>query len=134
MSYSEKSSKYFDYSTCLLRLCDFTTFMSKNYLKFPNDSESLKNLDIQLWESGAKRRVNRTSKVKRRTNRQTTFRKHWPSGPMLWKLGIHMEKLLRDHQEITKAYHRVCKMKKLKIKITLEIHFFQHFSPRIPDL
>ena len=66
-------------------------------LLFPKDSESLKNLDIQLWEVGSKRRLNGTTKVNRQTdkqiNRQTdtrtdisTYRKHRPRGPMLWKL------------------------------------------------
>ena len=43
---------------------------------------------------GAKRRLNGTSKVNRRTNKQTdtrmdisTYRKHRPRGPMLWKWG-----------------------------------------------
>ena len=63
-------------------------------LLFPKDSKSLKILDIQLWEMGAKRHLNGTSKVNtqtdgqtdRRTNRQTdilTYRKHRPRGPML---------------------------------------------------
>ena len=43
----------------------------------PKDSESLKILDIRLWEVGAKRHLNVTSKVNRRTNRRLnrqTFR------------------------------------------------------------
>ena len=36
-------------------------------LLFPKDSESLKILDIQLWEVGAKRPLNGTSKVKKKT-------------------------------------------------------------------
>ena len=61
-------------------------------LFFPKDSESLKILDIRLREVGAKRPLNGTSKVNRQTNtptdRQTdisTYRKHRPRGPMLWK-------------------------------------------------
>ena len=57
-------------------------------LLFPKDSESLKILDIRLWEVVAKRRLNGTSKVNWRTDRKTdisTYRKHWPRGPMLWK-------------------------------------------------
>ena len=47
-------------------------------LLFPKDSESLKILDIQLREVGAKRRINGTSKVNRQTDncqtdRQTAF-------------------------------------------------------------
>ena len=34
-------------------------------LLFPKDSESLKILDIQLWEKGAKRPLKGTSKVKK---------------------------------------------------------------------
>ena len=59
---------------------------------FPKDSESLKILDIRLWEVGAKRCLNGTSKVNRQTDRRThretdisTFRKHRPRGPSLWK-------------------------------------------------
>ena len=39
--------------------------------------KNIKTLDNRLWEVGAKRRLNGTSKVKRRTNRKThgqTFR------------------------------------------------------------
>ena len=63
---------------------------------FPKDSESLKFLDNRLWEVGAKRRLNRTSKLNRQTDRRTdtqtdrqtdilTYRKHWPRRPILWK-------------------------------------------------
>ena len=80
---------------------DFRKFLNKNVhvwdhffpLLFPKDSESLKILDIRLWEVGAKRRLNGTSKVDRHTDRRTdrrtdksTYRKHRPRGPMLWKL------------------------------------------------
>ena len=40
-------------------------------LLFPKDSESLKIFDIRLWELGAKRPLNGTSKVNGQTNRQT---------------------------------------------------------------
>ena len=53
-------------------------------LLFPKDSESLKFLDIRLREVGAKRRLNGTSKVNRRTNGQTdgrTFRLIESIGP-----------------------------------------------------
>ena len=43
-------------------------------LLFPKDSESLKILDIWLWEVGAKRRLNCTSKVNRRTHTRTNTR------------------------------------------------------------
>ena len=70
-----------------------------NPLLFPKDSESLKILDIPLREVGAKRCLNGTSKVNtwtdrwtdRRTDRQTdisTYRKHRPIGPMLWKYAL----------------------------------------------
>ena len=62
----------------------------------PKDSESLKILDIQLQEVGAKGPLNGTSKVSRHTDGHTdrrthgqtaisTYRKHRPRGPMLWK-------------------------------------------------
>ena len=65
-------------------------------LLFPKDSESLKILDIRFWEVGAKRLLNGTSKVTRQTDTHTdthtethmdksTYRKHRPRGPMLWK-------------------------------------------------
>ena len=79
-------------------------------LLFPKDSKSLKILDIRLREVGANRRLNSTSKVNRQTDRRTektdrktdrqmdrqtdkqkdksTYRKHWPRGPMLWKFRI----------------------------------------------
>ena len=40
-------------------------------LLFPKDSESLKIFDIQLWEVGAKRLLNVTSKVNRQTDKHT---------------------------------------------------------------
>ena len=40
-------------------------------LLFPKDSESLKIFDIRLWEVGARRPLNGTSKVNGQTNRQT---------------------------------------------------------------
>ena len=61
-------------------------------LLFPKDSQFLKILDIRLW---AKRQLNGTSKVNRQTHRRThrqtdisTYRKHRPRGPMLWKDNI----------------------------------------------
>ena len=85
-------------------------------LLFPKDSESLRLLDIQLWEVWAKRRLNGTSKVNKRTDGQTerrkhrrsdilTYRKHQPRGPMLWKYKISSwmlklkcrDQLIRNH-------------------------------------
>ena len=40
-------------------------------LRFPKDPESLKIFDIRLWEVGAKRPLNGTSKVNGQTDRQT---------------------------------------------------------------
>ena len=58
-------------------------------LLFPKDSESLKFLDIRLWEVGSKRSLNGTLKVNtQKTDGQTdisTYRKHRPRGPILWK-------------------------------------------------
>ena len=39
-------------------------------LLFPKDFEYLKILDIQLWEVGAKKHLNDTSKVNRHTDTQ----------------------------------------------------------------
>ena len=80
---------------------NFRQFSNKNVhiwdhffpLLFPKDSESLKILVIRLREVGAKRPLNGTSKwtdthTDRRTDGQTdisTYRKHRPRGPMLWK-------------------------------------------------
>ena len=58
---------------------NFTPFFSKSFqigpllpLLFPKDSESLKILDIRLWEVGrAKRCLNGISKINRQTGRQT---------------------------------------------------------------
>ena len=69
-------------------------------LLFPNDSESLKILDIRLREVGAKRPLNGTSKVNGETDTHThtqtdksTYRKHRPRGPILGKFfGILGEK------------------------------------------
>ena len=63
---------------------DFRSFLGKNVqiwdhffpLLFPKDSESLKMLDIRLWEVGAKRRLNSTSKVNK------------------WKKKIHKKTLI----------------------------------------
>ena len=45
-------------------------------LFFPKNSESLKILDIRLWEVGAKRPLSGTSKVNRQTDRQTDGQTH----------------------------------------------------------
>ena len=58
---------------------DFKKFSNKNVqmldhffpLLSPKDSESLKILDSRLWEVGAKRRLNGTSKVNGQTHRRT---------------------------------------------------------------
>ena len=58
---------------------DLTPFISKSFqiwdhffpLPFPKESESLKMLDIQLQEVGAKTHLNGTSKVNRRTDGHT---------------------------------------------------------------
>ena len=51
-------------------------FLSKKFkiwdhsfsLLFPKNSESLKSVDIRLWDVGANRRLNGTSKINRRTH------------------------------------------------------------------
>ena len=58
---------------------DFTPFISKSFqignhflpLLFPNDSKSLKSLNIRLREVGATRHLNGTLKINRRTDRRT---------------------------------------------------------------
>ena len=50
-------------------------------LLFPKDSKSLKILDIQLWEVGAKRPLNGTSKVNRHTDGQTYTQHTGKLGP-----------------------------------------------------
>ena len=77
---------------------DFRPLANKNVqmldhffpLLFPKDSESLKILDIWLREVGAKRTLNGTSKVNTQTHThidKSTYWKHRPRGPMLWKLS-----------------------------------------------
>ena len=67
-------------------------------LLFPKDSESLKILDIRLREVGEKRPLNGTSRSEHtQTDRWTdksTYRKHLPWGPMLWKSRIRETKHL----------------------------------------
>ena len=71
---------------------DFTPFTSKSFqirdhffaLLLPKDCASLKFLDIQPWEVGAKRRLNGTSKMNTWTDKQTdkrTFRLIESIGP-----------------------------------------------------
>ena len=72
-------------------VCLFTFEVPFKRLFFPNYSESQNILDIQFREVGKKRRLNGTSKVNRQTRRQTdisTYRKHWPREPMLWKTSL----------------------------------------------
>ena len=79
-----------------LSLCDnFTPFISKSFqiwdhffaLFFPNDSEFLNNLDIQLSEVGAKGRLNGTSKVNRHTERQTHI---WTNQLICYKKSLNI--------------------------------------------
>ena len=64
---------------------DFRPFPNQNVqiwdhffpLLFLKDSESKKILHIRLWEVGAKRRLNGTSKVNTWTDRQTDKRPFW---------------------------------------------------------
>ena len=70
---------------------NFTPFISTSFqiwehfipLLFPKDSEYLIILDIQLWEVGAKRRFNGTSKV----NRRTYGRTHWQIFRLIERIG-----------------------------------------------
>ena len=72
--------------------CDFTPFVSTRFqicdpffpLLFSKDSKNLKSMDIGLREVVEKRRLNGTSKVNRRTDKQTdgrTFRLIESIGP-----------------------------------------------------
>ena len=95
---------------------DFRPFPNKNVeiwehffpLLFPKDSESLKIMDIQLWEVGAKRRLNGTSKVNTRTNRRTDRRTNrlieriGPEGRCFEKRQCGSTSCL----EINKSHHR----------------------------
>ena len=58
-------------------------------LLFPKDFKFKRILDIQLQEVGATRRLNSTPKVTRQTDK-STYRKHRPKGPMLWKVGTKL--------------------------------------------
>ena len=116
---------------------NFRQFSNKNvhiwdhFVPFfsPKDSESLKILDIWLWEVGAKRRLNGTSKVNRRTDghtdtqtdRQTdilTYRKHRPRGQMLWKFELNFSSF---------TWSSICSGKmnldiKMKLKLDCQFH------------
>ena len=98
-------------------------------LLFPKESESLKILDIRFWEVGAKKRLNGTSKVNTQTDKQTdrrtdilTYRKHWPRGPLLWKLVYFIEYPQIWFVIIDFFYAQICFLKVLfpPTKITLQ--------------
>ena len=65
---------------------NFRPFLSNNVqiwdhflpFLFPKNFESLKSLDIWLWEVGAKRRLKYSSKVNRQTDKQTHRWTFWP--------------------------------------------------------
>ena len=80
---------------CNMSLTYWTPFL------FPKNYESQKFLDIQLREVKAKIPLKGTSKVNRQTDKQTdknmdisTYRKHRPRGPMLWKLLLINKKVI----------------------------------------
>ena len=82
-------------------------------------------MDIRRWEVGAKRRLNGTSN--RRTNRQTdisTYRKHRPRGPMLWK-SVNLFKITLVPKSPNWLQAPVCLLKKpslwLKSILKLEL-------------
>ena len=77
----------------------------------PKDSESLKILDIQLCEVGAKRRSNGTSKVNTQTDGQTDKQKDGHFDFFVEILDLFMTK-----------------------KFKSETTSFHYFSPRIPNL
>ena len=92
---------------------DFTPFIRTSFhiwdhffpLLFPKNSKSLKKINIRLQEVWAKRRLNGTSKVNRRTDGRTdthtdisTDRKNRPRGPILWKLCLVSGHTTDSHQ------------------------------------
>ena len=74
--------------------CDYTPFIIKSFqmwhhflpLLFPKDSKSLKNLDIRLWERGAKKALKPYLKSEHTDKHvdKSTYREHQPRGSMLW--------------------------------------------------
>ena len=77
------------------KLCgDFRPLLNKNvqildHLLFSKDSQSLKILYIWLWEVGAKRPLNGTSKSEQTDKYTDKHMVRGPRGPMLWK-GIRI--------------------------------------------
>ena len=99
---------------------DFRQFSHKNVhiwdhvfpLLFPKDSKSLKILDIRLREVGAKRRYLKSEQTDRQTDRRTntqtdksTYRKHRPRGPMLWKYIIYNNSKEKGHSLINLGHY-----------------------------
>ena len=90
---SKKSEWSGEKKTFLWR--NFWQFSNKNVhiwdhfflLLFPKDSESVKILDIQLREVGAKRPLNGTSKVNRRTDGQTDGRTDRRTNRLIESIG-----------------------------------------------
>ena len=100
---------------------DFTPFISKSFKSettsfhyfSPKDSESLNFLDIRFWEVGAKRLLNGTSKSEQ-TDTQTprhmdksNYRKHWPTGSMLWKSIFELSSILGETKTKTLARNTI---------------------------
>ena len=108
---------------------DFRQFSNKNVhiwdyffpLLFPKDSESLKILDIRLWEVGPKRRLNGTSKVNTHTDKQTDGQTHrrtfrliesiGPEGPCFENVTPDMWHMTPDTWHLTRGLSRGRKSK-----------------------
>ena len=107
----------------------FYTLISKSFqiwdhffqLLFPKDSKYLKSLDIGLWKVGPKRPLNGVRKCDGQTHKQThkhtdisTYKKHRPRGPMLWKWLKYMDAL-----SLCSRWHSV---KWTVLKLTYSLH------------
>ena len=122
---------------------DFRPFPNKNvqiwdhsfHYFSPKDSKSIKILDIQLREMGAKRPLKGTSKVNTQTDRQTnkhmdisTYRKHRPRGPRLWK-GIIMRNGTPDMWHVTLSLSIVKELELVNSKQSGKHVFKRELSP-----
>ena len=106
-------------------------------LLFPKDSESLKILDIQLWEVGEKRPLNGTSKVKK-VRKKTFFCESLKILDIrLWEVGA--KRPLNGTSKVKKVREKnffcVAIFDNFQTKMFIsETTSFYYFSPRIPNL
>ena len=132
-----KSAKKHFY--CLAILDHFITKMFKSettslHYFSPRIPNLEKILDIRLWEVGANRRLTGTSKVNTHTDRQTdrrtdksTYRKHRPRGPMLWKRLCLPTLPIEEPQQLTTPLKWTKKKKNISTasKLTNFIRFIR---------